>query len=254
MSEHKRSIQLATLEDDELIEQALNQLRTYCSKFRIIISDEALEQCVRHLLYVIQVNDYINLTRITDIKSALVLHILDSLTLLPYVPAVSEICLDMGTGAGFPGIPLACASSASWCLLDSVKKKVAVVQEIADELNLNNIETVHARVEEFARAKKFSFDLVVARAVAPLATLLEYSRPLLVKNGSLLVSKGIPSVEEFEQASHASRVLGYILEERIEFDLPDGYGHRTLFRYRVSRPSQVKLPRSVGQARKKPLA
>lgn len=254
MSQDERSITLMPLEAETLIEYGVSRLQSFCHTMGIKADAQQLRICVEHLLYVIQVNEYMNLTRITDFDEALILHILDSLTLLPYMPVGTSQALDMGTGAGFPGIPLAAVSDCSWTLLDSVGKKIKAVQAFGSILRLRNVDGYHDRIESFAAHHKQEFDLVVARALAPLPVLLEYARPLLHVGGSLLVSKGCPDEEELSSSVEAAKILGYVLDRQDEFELPANAGHRTVMVYRVTRPSQVKLPRANGLARKKPLA
>lgn len=249
-----RVVTLAPLESEDLISHGVDTVQALCVDMDITVDAEALRTCVEHLLYVIQVNEVMNLTRITDFNEALVLHIFDSLSLLPHIPSSCSRALDMGTGAGFPGIPLASMTDCSWTLLDSVGKKIKAVQAFAAVLGLDSIEACHDRVESFATAHKQQFDLAVARALAPLPVLLEYARPFLHTEGVLVVSKGHPSVEELGSSAAVAKILGYALDHVDEFELPGSLGHRTIMVYRVTRPSQVKLPRANGMARRKPLA
>ncbi|MBY4797807.1 16S rRNA (guanine(527)-N(7))-methyltransferase RsmG [Collinsella sp. AGMB00827] len=215
---------------------------------------EDVQSCVKHLLYVLQLNKIINLTRITQFPDALVLHILDSLLFISLMPDTFSFALDMGTGPGFPGIPLARAKGGTWTLLDSVKKKVFAISLVCNELELQNCVPVHARLEDFARQQKAQFDVVTARALAPLPVLLEYARPFLKIGGKLIVSKGIPEQDELESAYKVVQVLGFSSVYSKEFNLPLGLGHRTLLSFKVIDDSSVSLPRITGLARKKPLA
>lgn len=255
MPSASRPIVLHDLEVSEKEIQALTvRLLSLCDEAGISLDSNQARQCIYHLLYVCQVNEYINLTRITNVFNALVLHIVDSLTLLSLIPDSASSCLDMGTGAGFPGIPLSIASSASWTLLDSVGKKVDAVNSFIERLSLDNVHVVHDRLETFALDKSHRFDCIVARAVAPIPILLEYARPLLNMGGSLVISKGAPDDEELDSGARVSRMLGYKLMYSSELNLPSDMGHRSLFQYLVCSPSSVKLPRQTGQAKKNPLA
>ncbi|MBE6469015.1 MAG: 16S rRNA (guanine(527)-N(7))-methyltransferase RsmG [Coriobacteriaceae bacterium] len=254
MSVPSRPIELIPLDDQNLLDRDVSQLQCLCRDLSFEVPEAELRTCVEHLMYVLQVNEYINLTSITDLEDALVLHVLDSLTLLPYISSECECALDMGSGPGFPGVPLAVCTPLSWSLLDSVGKKMRVVEAICKRLGISSVQTHHDRIESFGKQFKQQFELVVARALAPLPILLEYARPLLKQDGCLLVSKGAPSDEEMASADAVSRMLGYKLEIDESFDLPNEYGHRNILRYRVVRPSQVKLPRAMGLARKQPLA
>lgn len=254
MSSSDRRIVLNPVEDDPRVIVLAEQLESLASDFGLSLPKSVYDACVRHLLYVDQVNQYINLTRITDLDQALVLHILDSLSLLPYLPDSAHSCLDMGTGPGYPGIPLALSTELNVTMIDSVRKKVNAVNEFIKVLGITNAICRHDSIEVFSQSHRAEFDLVVARALASLPILLEYARPLLHKGGSLLVSKGSPSEDEMSSGLTATRMLGYDLDLSYEFDLPDSLGHRHILRFVVSSSSRVKLPRQAGMARKKPLA
>lgn len=248
-----RSIDLKPL-DESLVAQGVQELAVYCKSYDLDLSDTQFDLCVRHLLYVLQVNEYINLTSITDVHKAIVLHVLDSLHLLPYLSMQSRSLLDMGTGAGYPGIPLAIASGIDCYLLDSVGKKINADNAIIDALGLDNVRGYHARVETCAIDKRGCFDVVVARALAPLPVLLEYARPFLSKNGLFIVAKGIPEDDELASGERVASCLGFKLEASDSLQLPDDLGSRSILVYKAVRPSSVRLPRAVGMARKQPLA
>lgn len=235
-------------------EQALAALKVYCNEAGLVLSDEMLEGCLKHLDLVLEKNQVLNLTRIVAYPDTLVLHILDSLLLLPYLQEAPEgSVLDMGTGAGYPGIPLALCSGRPMTLLDSVGKKVAAVSEFCEALGLADVSCVHARLEEYAKQQRYCFAAVVARAVAPLAVLLEYARPFLVNHGRLIVTKGIPTQDELDAGINAASVLGYRFVTQDTVELPDAFGTRSLLVFEVSRPASVKLPRANGMAKKHPL-
>ena len=148
--------------DQSLVSSCTDSLISLAKDISLTCNPEDLRLCVKHLLYVEQINEYINLTRIVDLNDAIVLHILDSLTLLPYVPSSATYMLDMGTGPGFPGIPLAVTCALKADLLDSVGKKIKAVNAIVDTLNIDGVHGVHARLEDHARMHRNAYDLVVA--------------------------------------------------------------------------------------------
>lgn len=218
------------------------------------IGREQLELCVLHLLAVLEVNQHINLTRIVDPHESVILHLLDSMMLLPFVnQAPAGTLLDMGTGAGFPGLTLAICSGRSTALMDSVGKKVNAVGQVARSLGLVNVSAVHDRVESYAVNHRGSCSVVVARAVAPLAVLLEYASPLLRHDGLLVVTKGVPSDEELASAQVVASQTGFDCGTRYDFSLPEDKGSRSIFVYRKVAKPKVKLPRAVGMAKKHPL-
>lgn len=254
MASSDRPITLAPLETSESdINRLADRLINLASSCHVELTLDQARLCVEHLLYVEQINQYINLTRITDINEALVLHILDSLSLVPLIDATVTRFLDMGTGAGFPGVPLHVATGLPGVLLDSVGKKIKAVNACLKQLGIDRITGVHDRLESYAAENKKAFDLVVARAVAPLPILIEYASPFLKHRGQLLISKGNPDSEELAQGRNAAKLCGMELQAHESFDLPDGFGHRELYSFvQVSKPT-IKLPRSVGEARKRPL-
>ena len=247
------SIQPLSETSDEVADLA-RELIGYCSQLDLDLDLSDAELCVRHLLMVNQVNQYMNLTRISDIHEALVLHVVDSLSLTRDLPIEPERFLDMGTGAGFPGIPFAIYTGCEGVLLDSVGKKINAVNAFARELGIDTVTGVHDRFESFAIAEPASFDLVFARAVGLTNLIIEYATPFLEEDGYLLVAKANPSDDEFRLAQKTADICGLELVGHDEFDLPKQLGHRTVYLFqRVSKP-KVKLPRPVGIAKKQPLA
>lgn len=226
-----------------------------CSENGLSISPEIAERCVQHLLLVLEVNKAINLTRITDLHEALVLHIFDSLTLLPYLCAAPDgPCLDMGTGAGFPGIPLCLCSDRHFTLLDSVGKKVHAVSSFIKSLGLaSRCDAVQDRVESFASSRRGSYAAVTARAMSSLPVLVEYAAPLLVSGGYLLVSKGNPTRDELDHGNRAAKICGMRFLQQSSLELPLDLGHREILVYERYAKPQIALPRAIGAAKKSPL-
>jgi 16S rRNA (guanine527-N7)-methyltransferase len=238
-----------------------------------------------HLSLVEEKNKYLNLTRIVSMDDGVLRHILDSLLFLSSLMRGSESrfktlsdtgattnrvlsvnpsyfgsqkvnnlrLLDIGTGAGFPGIPLAIYSGLETTLLDSVGKKVTAVNEFVTELGLSNVEAISMRAEDLARIQAQSFDFVVARAVAELRVLIEYASPLLTTKGTLVASKGNVSDSELADARRAAKICGLKLLSRDSYELPEESGHREVFTYIKERKPSIKLPRATGAAKHKPL-
>ena len=230
-------------------------LDSYCSAFNLALSDQRKRMCLDHLNLVIEKNKVVNLTRIVDPSEAVALHILDSLLLLPFLNSAPDgPFLDMGTGAGFPGIPLAVASGRSSVMIDSVGKKVSAVNEFIDELGLSECKAVHERLEVAAVEYRSKFAAVTARALAPLPVLIEYATPFLMKNGLFVVTKGNPDKTELRSGSNAAKICGLSLVDSSELELPSGLGHRQLLVYKKVEKPSVSLPRANGLARKNPLA
>lgn len=276
--------------------KAISDLVSYCSHYGYQLNPERAADALSHLRFVLDKNEVINLTSITSWDDALVLHVLDSLLFVPALYKAQTYSLsdsapyldvtsnssskfffdlnvednhgaslisnktkvaDMGTGAGFPGIPIACMTDASVVLLDSVNKKILCCHEFVNRLELNHrVDAVHCRLEEYGSLKpnRESFDFVVARALASLDVLIEYAAPLIKRNGCLILSKGNPDLDELSRANAVSKLCGFECVSRETLELPNDYGHREFFTFKKVRPSSVKLPRKNGEARRNPLA
>lgn len=240
---------------DEQASQMLSRLISYCKDYSLKVSDENLRVCIQHLDLVLEANKSINLTRILNIEDAAVLHILDSLVLLFYISKAPEgALLDMGTGAGFPGVPLTIASGRKAVYIDSVGKKVDAVNSFVKELGLKHAHAVHVRLEEYARTHKKQFAVVTARALAPLPVLVEYASPFLKDGGLFVVTKGNPSDKELQSGLAAAKICGFTTLMTDDLDLPNGLGHREFIILKKTRQASVSLPRANGMAKLNPLA
>lgn len=232
-----------------------------CADDGIQIDESVAQKLVRYLELVLKKNEVLNLTAIREWDKALVLHLVDSLTLLVEFDEQErgqqlKPFLDMGCGAGFPGIPIALARpERKGVLCDSVKKKIKAVDEFIAELGLEGqLSTSTERLEILGANHRRAFGCITARAVAPLPVLIEYAAPLLSKKGRLIVSKGVPTEEEFMSGVQAAELCGLeVLSQRF-LDLPQEYGQRTIIVYEKIGEPLVQLPRLVGAASKEPLA
>ncbi len=202
-------------------------------------------------------NEKINLTAIVEEEQIATKHFLDSLALLSKLNVEQyENMLDMGTGAGFPGIPLkVCCSWINVVLLDSLKKRVVFLGEVIQQLGLNGISAVHGRAEEKGREKglRENFNLVVARAVANLGILAEYCLPFVKPGGHFVAYKGPEVAAELQSSGKAIELLGGSLEMIHKVKLPFAGGDRSLVVIRKIKPSPEKYPRKAGMPEKKPL-
>lgn len=243
--------------------QAISDLVSYCSLYSIELSDKQALDLVTELHLMLKKNKGVNLTSIREPEKALILHHVDSLLFLPVIQRVlngsleSVRILDMGTGGGFPGIPLALVSNASYVLADSVNKKIKACREFSESLGVSSrVSCVHGRLEDLARESSLnsSFSCVVARALASLDILIEYATPFLSMGGFLVLSKGVPDAIEISNADSVSKICGLRLVSRETFELPHNYGHREFFVYEKVNSSKVRLPRKVGEAKNNPLA
>ena len=185
------------------------------------LSDEQLEKFKNYYKLLIEWNEKINLTAITDEEEVITKHFADSLTLLNYIPTDSKV-IDIGTGAGFPGIPLKIVKdSLEITLLDSLNKRIVFLEEVIKELKLNNIKAIHGRAEELAHDKNHreKYDIAVCRAVAKLNVLAEYMLPYLRIGGSFICMKGPNIDEEIENSRKAINILGGKIEKIENFEL-----------------------------------
>ncbi|MBR0404733.1 MAG: 16S rRNA (guanine(527)-N(7))-methyltransferase RsmG [Eggerthellaceae bacterium] len=216
--------------------------------------DENKRQLIqRHFELVVKANETSNLTRITSIDEAQLLHIEDSLSGLPEMEnAPKGLYGDMGSGAGYPGIPLSIATGRKTLLIDSRKKKMDIMASIIEELGLEDqIEVYAGRAELLARSRAGEFSVLTARALSKLSVLMELASPLLAKDGLLICYKSHIDQEEMDDALRVQKLVGMKLNSDRSFMLDDY--ERRIVTFRKSGKPSVRLPRLEGQAQKNPL-
>lgn len=237
-----------------------SQLKKDLNEFGIELTAEMEEQFLLYYNMLIEWNSFMNLTAITDFDEVLKKHFTDSVSLIRVIPDLGEKkyrMIDIGTGAGFPGIPLKIVfPNISVVLLDSLNKRVNFLKEVISKLQLTDITAVHGRAEDFAQNKEYreSFDLCVSRAVANLATLSEYCLPFVKKNGRFISYKSEKVSEEFEISGKAISVLGGEYENQVTFELPDSDIYRNLFVIKKKSATPGKYPRKAGLPSKEPIS
>ena len=237
-----------------------SQLKKDLNEFGIELTAEMEEQFLLYYNMLIEWNSFMNLTAITDFDEVLKKHFTDSVSLIRAIPDLAEKrfkVIDVGTGAGFPGIPLKIVfPNISVVLLDSLNKRVNFLKEVISKLQLTDITAVHGRAEDFAQNKEYreSFDLCVSRAVANLATLSEYCLPFVRKNGRFISYKSEKVSEEFEVSGKAISVLGGEYENQVTFELPDSDIYRNLFVIKKKSATPGKYPRKAGLPSKEPIS
>ncbi len=210
-----------------------------------------LEEFARLLL---EKNQVMNLTAITEPREVATLHLLDSLCVWQAGGWTEGSLLDVGTGAGFPGLPLRIAHpSLQVTLLDSLGKRVAFLQEVCQALGLSDVQCVHARAEEYALTHREAFATVTSRAVANLRMLAELCLPLVKTGGRFLCMKSVDSREEIREAEPALRRLGGEIQQVIDYTIPTTDIRHRLLVIRKARPTPRQYPRRFAQIKKQPL-
>lgn len=219
------------------------------------VTEEQARLLLSHLDTVLEANQRLNLTAITDRYRGVRLHIVDSLAVLPYVGSAEGSAADIGSGAGFPGIPVAIVAERPLDLIESIKKRAVFLEACVRLLGgLWGTEVLPLRAEEAAESHACSYTCVMARALTSLPALVELASPLLAIGGRLVAMKGAPTVEELRSGEDAARMVGMEESQRVEYRLPELGETRTLVCYTRVGQSEVPLPRRVGLAQKRPLA
>lgn len=220
------------------------------------LESEKLNKLEAHLRFVLDCNQKVQLTSIKDFDDGVLLHIVDSLMALSTISTLLPgRVLDMGSGGGFPGVPLAICTERKVDLLDSVKKKMRALELFIANAGLSDCLATHdIRAEELAVIHRDRYSIVTARALSSLPSLIELSSPLLAIGGSLVAYKGNPSTDEIERANQVARMVGMKLNTRVDYLLPTTDNKRSLLVYTKTKASKIKLPRRIGLAQKSPLA
>lgn len=233
----------------------LDKFKTGLEKLNITLSDAQMQQFLDYYEMLVETNKVMNLTAITEFDEVIEKHFLDSLSLCQVYDLNREIkILDMGTGAGFPGIPLKIAfPEIDLVLADSLNKRIKFLQEVINRLELKKVEALHARAEEMGRNKQYreQFDLCVSRAVANLSSLSEYCIPFVKEGGMFISYKSGEIEEETNQAKKAITILGGKIEDIYKFDLYEQ--KRSFVIIRKEKKTPKAYPRKAGTPTKMPL-
>lgn len=218
----------------------------------IPVSEKQLDQFDQYAALLKEWNEKMNLTAITEDSEIWEKHFYDSVR--PFAGQKFDSLADVGSGAGFPGIPLAILyPDRKFTLVEPLGKRCRFLEEVVRRLGLHNVEIVNARAEDFARERRESFDAVSARAVARLSILLELCIPLLKTGGTFIALKGRNGREEHEQAKPAIRELKVHLDHQEEFLLDNDEADRIIFYFVKDQKTPAKYPRNFGMIKKKPL-
>ena len=232
-------------------------LKTSAASLGIELSEMQINQFIKYYEILVEWNSFMNLTGITEYQEVVRKHFADSLALCKAVNVnEAESLIDIGTGAGFPGIPLKIVyPHIQITLLDSLQKRIKFLDEVIKQLELEKIETIHGRAEDFAKPsmKRERYDICVSRAVANLASLSEYCLPYVRIGGYFVPYKSGKAGEELEEAKKAVFLLGGKIEEEVKFMLPDSDISRSLIKIKKVSATPKKYPRKSGMATKEPI-
>ena len=224
-------------------------------KLNIKITNKELEKFELYYNELITVNQHMNLTAITEKNEVYNKHFLDSLEIVRAINLNENANLcDVGSGAGFPSIPLAIiASNVNVTIIDALNKRINFLNDLAKKLELDNIVALHKRAEDYAKEKREYFDLVTARAVARLNVLAELCLPLTKIGGLFIAMKGQSGSEELNESLNAIKTLGGEYVKTIEFELPDEAGKREIIVIKKIKNTPEKYPRLFSKIKEKPL-
>lgn len=223
----------------------------------VTLTQEQINQFLRYYELLVEWNGFMNLTAITEYGEVMKKHFVDSLSLIKTYDISKKVkVIDVGTGAGFPGLALKIAyPNLQVTLLDSLNKRINFLNEVISQLGLTGVETVHGRAEDFAKPDKLrgKFDLCVSRAVANLSTLSEYCLPFVKVGGEFISYKSEKISEEMDAAKNAISILGGKFGKSEEFTLPDSDIYRNLVVIKKTKETPKKYPRKAGLPSKEPI-
>lgn len=234
-----------------------NVLTKKVKELSIVLNDKQIQQFEQYYNILVEWNKVMNLTAITEYEEVVEKHFLDSLTIVNAINVEKiETLIDVGTGAGFPGIPLKIAfPHLKVTLLDSLNKRIKFLNEVIDLLELDDIKAIHGRAEDYAKQAEYreQYDICVSRAVANLATLSEYCLPYVKVDGLFVPYKSGEIDEELKSSEKAVSILGGKVEEVVKFQLPGTDIGRSFVKIHKIKETKKKYPRKAGMPTKEPL-
>lgn len=231
------------------------KLKEKANKININLDERQLDLFFKYKELILDWNTKINLTAITDDEEFIDKHFIDSLTVGKYIDSKESNIIDIGTGAGFPGIPIKILKDNKMILFDSLNKRLKVLENVIQKLDLSNIEILHGRAEETFKNKKYRemYDIATSRAVANLNVLAEYMLPALKIGGIGICMKSGNIDKEIKEAEKAIKILGGKIEKVEKITLPDTEIQRSIVIIRKQKYTPSKYPRKPGTPRKEPI-
>lgn len=234
----------------------MNSLKEYLEKLNIEINDRQEEQFVKYMNLLVEWNEKMNLTAITEKEQVFIKHFADSLTPLMYFDFKGKSVIDVGTGAGFPGLPLKIAEpTIELTLLDALQKRIGFLETVGQDLELENVHYIHARAEEGSRMPEHreQYDIAVSRAVASLNVLSEYDLPYVKVGGKFIALKGPTAYDEIKDGEKAVETLGGEITSVKEVTLPQTDITHTIVEITKVKSTDEKYPRRAKKISSSPL-
>ena len=232
-----------------------NNMIELSRKINVELNDKQIEQFYQYMNLLLEWNEKINLTSIIEEDEIILKHFIDSITVLKYIGENDKI-IDVGTGAGFPGIPIAILkSNTELTLLDSLNKRLLFLNDVINKIDVKNVRTVHGRAEDIGQNKEYreKYDISISRAVANLSTLSEYLLPFVKIGGKCICMKGPNIDEELKEAEYAIKELGGKIEKIEKFNLPSSDIERNIIIIKKEKTTPKMFPRKAGTPSKNPL-
>lgn len=236
---------------DDFKEKMLNA----CSKIGLTLKEEQVDKFYKYMMLLIEWNEKINLTRIIEPDDIIIKHFIDSIIVFNELKNEKSI-IDVGTGAGFPGIPLKILyPEIKVTLLDSLNKRIIFLEDVIEKLNLKDIEAIHGRAEDFGKNKEYreKYDIAISRAVAETRILVEYLTPFVKVNKKVICMKGSNVEDELEFSKKAFSILGLKIEKVQKLELPMINDKRNIIVLKKCEITKKQYPRKAGMAKKNPL-
>ena len=237
------------------IEEFKSCFEKYLDEIQIKLNEKQIIKFYNYMNFLIEWNEKINLTAITEPEEIILKHFVDSLTISKYIEKNAKL-IDVGTGAGFPGIPLKIyREDIEITLLDSLNKRINFLNDVIEKLELSKISTIHGRAEEVAHKKEYreKFDVATSRAVANMSTLSEYLIPFVKVKGIVIAMKGNDVKQEIDESKKAINLLGAEIIKIEEFNLPNTEMKRSVVLLKKQQKTLAKYPRKPGMPAKEPL-